>query len=426
MTHWDKQSLSQVERERLLALIASRQPEHGLPRAFYHDDLVYQADLETVWRQGWLFAGHSCQIPNPGDYFLYDLDGDSVIIVRGDEGRVYAHHNVCRHRGTLICLEPTGNVKRFVCPYHQWSYGRDGKLLTWRAMPPDLDKSSLGLHPVHVQEVEGLIFISLAEHPLDFDDAYQVIASVVKPQGFTRAKIALIADYDVRANWKLVWENNRECYHCNVNHPQYIRANFDHYNSDDTTEYIARRLEAVTARSEAKWAASGLAVTHKHTGMTEFPDVENNIWYSANRTPLVEDYVSESMDGQQVAPLMGDYTDPDVGTVRVRMLPNFWNHSSCDHGVTVRLTPAGKYLTRLRMIWVVDEKAQEGVDYTLDKLLPFWQLTGEQDWALCENAQHGVDSRAYVPGPLSPYKEYNLDRWIRWYLRWLSDGISDR
>ena len=77
----------------------------------------------------------------------------------------------------------------------------------------------------------------------------------------------------------------------------------------------------MTARSEAKWAEQGLAVTRTETGLTEFPDPENNIWYSANRTPLVDGYVSESLDGKQVAPLMGDYTDPDVGTVRVRMLP---------------------------------------------------------------------------------------------------------
>lgn len=412
--------LSSIELDRIQELVASRQPGHGLPRPFYHDELVYRADLEMIWRQGWLFAGHSCQIPEPGDYFTYDVDGDSVILVRADNGEVLAHHNVCRHRGSLICAEPEGHVNRFICPYHQWTYARDGKLLLWRGMQDGLDKSELGLRPVHVRDVEGLLFISLAENPPDFSDAYEVIAPVVKPQGFNRAKVARMMDFDVAANWKLVWENNRECYHCNVNHPQYIKANFDHYNADDTIERIALQLNAVTTRSQEKWASMGLAVTHKHAGMTEFPDPERNIWYSANRTPLVDGYVSETMDGRQAAPLMGDYTDPDVGTVRVRMLPNFWNHASCDHGVSVRLTPAGFYHTQVRMIWLVDENAEEGKDYQLDKLLPFWLLTAEQDWEICVNAQKGVNSRAYLPGPLSTYKEYNVDRFLRWYLQALS------
>ena len=415
--------LSQPERERIKELVASRQPGYGLPRPFYHDELVYRADIEVVWRQGWLFAGHTCQIPDPGDYFLYDLDTDSVILVRGDDGQVHALHNVCRHRGTLICAQPEGHVKRFVCPYHQWTYGRDGQLLVWRGMQEDLDKSQLGLHKVHVREMEGMIYINLAENPPDFQAAYQAIAPLARPQGFTRAKVAKVGDYLIPANWKLVWENNRECFHCNVNHPQYIKANFDHYNADDLGERVAQQLAVATEKLEARWAAAGMPL-RKESGMTPFPDADHNIWYMANRTALVEGYVSESMDGRQVAPLMGDYADPDVGTLRIRTLPNFWNHSSCDHGVTTRLTPAGPYKTLARLIWLVDADAVEGREYALDKLAPFWQLTAEQDWEICERAQRGVSSRAYVPGPLSTYKEYNVDSFLRWYLRQLSDAIE--
>jgi Rieske 2Fe-2S family protein len=134
--------------------------------------------------------------------------------------------------------------------------------------------------------------------------------------GLRRAKVAKAVDYLVKANWKLVWENNRECYHCNVNHPQYIKANFDHYNADDTTPRVRELMTKAAAEVEQKWAAAGLATTHKQTGMTLFPDAERNIWYSANRTPLVDNYVSESMDGKTVAPLMGDYRDTEVGTLR--------------------------------------------------------------------------------------------------------------
>jgi Rieske 2Fe-2S family protein len=92
--------------------------------------------------------------------------------------------------------------------------------------------------------------------------------------------------------------------------------------------------------------------------------------------------------------------------------------------VTTRLTPAGPYKTLARLIWLVDTDAVEGRDYALDKLAPFWQLTAEQDWEICERAQRGVNSRAYVPGPLSTYKEYNVDSFLRWYLRQLSEAIE--
>lgn len=406
-------------RPRIRDLIRRQPAGHCLLRDFYSDDEVYQLDCQRVWRTGWLFAGHSCEIPNTGDYFTVEIDPDSVIVTRDQKGHARAVHNVCRHRGSMICDASQGQVKRLVCPYHRWTYDLDGRLLHAPGMQEDLDKSELGLRPVHIRETAGLIFISLAGQPPQFEPAQDLLSEVAKPQGLGRAKVAKAVDYLVKANWKLVWENNRECFHCNANHPQYIKANFDHYNADDTTPRIREQMAAAISRSEAKWAASGLAVSHKQTGMTTFPDAERNIWYSANRTTLVDGFVSESMDGAQVAPLMGDYPDNDVGTLRMRTLPNFWNHSSCDHAVSTRLLPKGPQLTAIRVWWLVDQAAVEGRDYDLARLMPFWQLTSEQDWEICERQQRGVNSHAYIPGPYSTYKEYNVNAFIRWYLRQL-------
>jgi len=288
-------------------------------------------------------------------------------------------------------------------------------------MQEDLDQSELGLHCVHIRQLEGLIFVSLADSPPDFDAAARMFTPLVQPQGLQRARVAKIVDYDVAANWKLVWENNRECYHCNVNHPQYIRANFDHYNADDTTQAVQTRIAAAADRSQRKWAARGLAATHTETGMARFPDAERNLWYAANRTTLVEGYLSETMDGRQVAPLMGDYGDPDVGTLRMRTMPNFWNHSSCDHAVSTRLLPVGPQHTKVRVTWLVDGTAVEGTSYRLDEVMPFWQLTSEQDWKLCERAQRGVNSSRYTPGPYSTAKEYNVEAFVQWYLSQLKE-----
>ena len=406
--------------DRVASLIANRRPGHSLQREFYGDEEIYNLDIERIWRSGWLFAGHSCQIPKAGDYFTFELDADSIIVMRGDDRKIRALHNVCRHRGTRLCSESAGTLARIICPYHQWVYGRDGRLLSCRGMQDELDKTEFSLHTAQVREVEGLIYVSLAAQPSDFNAANEVLGAMARPQGFEQARIAKMIDYTVNANWKLVWENNRECYHCNANHPQYIKANFDHYNADDTTERIKEEIATAVARNEKEWAACGLAVSHKQTGMTNFPDADRDIWFSANRTPLVEGYLSETMDGQQVAPLMGDYTKPTVGTLRMRTLPNFWNHSSCDHAVSTRLLPAGPRATLVRVIWLVREDAVEAKDYDLKKLLPFWQLTSEQDWEICENQQQGVNSRAYTPGPYSLYKEYNVDSFVCWYLKKLS------
>src|SRR6185436_2509735 len=295
--------------------------------------------------------------------------------------------------------------------------GLDGKLIGAPGMQEDLEKSELGLRRVALRETGGLIFISLAQNPPSFNAAQELLAEITRPQGLRNAKVAKAVDYLVKANWKLIWENNRECFHCNANHPQYIKANFDHYNSDDTTPRIREQIAAAVTRSEAKWAASGLAISHKQTGMTTFPDAERNIWFSANRTALVDGYVSETMDGSQVAPLMGDYRDADVGTVRMRTLPKFWNHSSCDHGVSTRLLPMGPELTAIRVWWLVEKNAVEGRDYDLSKLMPFWQLTSEQDWEICERQQRGINSSAYAPGPYSRHKEYNVDGFVQWYLK---------
>jgi Rieske 2Fe-2S family protein len=421
-TDFTMSALTLDEEQSIAELISQRRAHYTLPGEFYSSDLVYRAELDRIWRRGWLLAGHTCEIPAPGDYFTFAVDADSLIVMRDDDGQVHALWNVCRHRGTELCDQPSGKVGRLVCPYHQWTYGRDGSLLSCRGMQPDLDKSELGLLRAPVRELGGMIYVSLSDESPDFDGAAESIGPLLAPQGFDRAKVAKIVDYDVAANWKIVWENNRECYHCNVNHPQYIKANFDHFNADDANERIKARMAAAVTRSEEKWTAAGLAVSHRQTGMTEFPHIGPDGWFSANRTALVEGWVSETMDGRQAAPLMGDYPDPDVGTLRMRTLPNMWNHSSCDHGVTTRLLPAGRTRTKVRVIWLVHQDAVEGRDYRLEDIMPFWQLTSEQDWALCEQAQRGISSSGYRPGPYSTYKEYNVDAFVRWYLHQLANA----
>ena len=234
--------------------------------------------MEFVWRAGWLFAGHSCQIRRPGEYFLYDVDGDSLIIVRGNEWQLSAFYNVCRHRGSIICEVPNGNGQTLHLPIPSMDLrpGRAPAALARHA--GRAGQIALGLHAAHAREVGGQSLSawppsrrtsSLHTRPLPRPPAHRVLAGreVARSNGLRGA-----------ANWKLVWENNRECYHCNVNHPQYIKSQL---------RSLQRRRHHRTRRDAARAVTSGarpsgqhrvLAVTRLETGMTEFPDPEHNIW----------------------------------------------------------------------------------------------------------------------------------------------------
>src|SRR5262245_58465257 len=115
-------SLTAEERRSIADLVSARKPGYSLPREFYVGELVYRAELEQIWRRGWLFVGHECELSRPGDYLTFCVGDDSLIVIRDDDGRIYALWNNCRHRGTQICSEPQGRVGKLVCPYHQWTY----------------------------------------------------------------------------------------------------------------------------------------------------------------------------------------------------------------------------------------------------------------------------------------------------------------
>jgi Rieske 2Fe-2S family protein len=393
----------------LEAALAQYHDGFALPRSFQLEPSIYAYELETIWRASWLYAGVTAQAASPGDFFCFDVGDDSLVIVRGEDGALHALHNTCRHRGYPICADATGTVKRWVCPYHQWSYALDGRLLGCGGIDDEIVMSDYGLHRAAVAEFGGLIFVWLGPDPQPLGAAETELVAALAPQGLDRGSVAHAIDYAVRANWKLVWENNRECWHCHLGHPEYIQANFD-VASD--TEQVRALISARVAEHAAVLASAGV-VDHAEPGLYRFPTAGR--WWSVNRTPLAPGYVTESADGEPVAPLMGDYPGYDVGTLRMRTVPNFWLHASADHAVLTRLAPAGPELTRITVQWLVDADAVEGRDYELERLLPFWRTVSEQDWLLCERNHAGVRSPAFTPGPYSRRREYNVIEFMRWY-----------
>src|SRR5260370_36275429 len=169
-------------------LVAAHKPGRALQREFQTDPGIYRLDLERIWRRGWFFAGHTCQVKRPGDYFVFDIDADSLVVIRGDDGEIHALHNTCRHRGMRVCQDDSGHVGRIVCPYHQWTYSRNGELLACGGMDRDgdLERSEVGLHPAHVREGAGLIFVVPAEDPIAFRGDWQSFATMLRRHGRAR------------------------------------------------------------------------------------------------------------------------------------------------------------------------------------------------------------------------------------------------
>src|SRR5690348_14566816 len=101
-----------------------------LPSKYYTSEAIFEREKSRIFGREWLYAGRVDAIPNPGDYFLVEVLGESLIVVRGADEKVRALYNVCRHRGTKMCEETTGKFSGAIqCPYHAWTYGLDGRLM---------------------------------------------------------------------------------------------------------------------------------------------------------------------------------------------------------------------------------------------------------------------------------------------------------
>ena len=208
--------------EPIAHLLQQDRPGHTLPRELYVSDAAFEFDAQVMLKSVWLFACTVAHVKQPGDYFVFELASNSIIVVRGRDQQVRAFWNSCRHRGSRICVEQRGRAPRLTCPYHQWTYGLDGALLAARSMAEDFDKQDYGLTPVALENIGGLIFICMADEPPPIDRVKADIADQIAMYDLEKCKVAVQDDLIEDANWKLVMENNRECYHCDAGHPELV------------------------------------------------------------------------------------------------------------------------------------------------------------------------------------------------------------
>lgn len=394
-------------------LLARRRAGHALEQPFYTDPDVFRADMKTIFYRDWLFAIPACELAKPGSYVTHQVGSYGVVIVRGSDGVIRAFHNSCRHRGSVICNKAKGVSPNLVCPYHQWTYSLDGKLLWAREMGPDFDPSQHGLKPVHCRDLQGLIYICLAHDAPDFDTFAALARPYLAVHDLSDAKVAHETSIVEDGNWKLVWENNRECYHCGGNHPGLCRS----FTDDPTVTGIEEgktplHLQAHFDRLETQGYPSQFRMAE-------------DMQYRVARMPLLPGAKSFTMDLKPaVQRVLGRVKDDTAGTLLKYHYPTTWNHFLPDHSIVFRVTPLTATTTEVTTKWLVHKDAVEGVDYDIQRLTEVWIATNDEDRQVVEDNQRGINSPAYEPGPYSPIHETGVMGFVDWYCNTMSRRLT--
>lgn len=398
-----------------LELAAEARAGYSLDQRFYCDDRLFDADMRNIVTRKWIVAGHIDQVRRRGDYFLFKVGQESIIVIRSDESTVSAFYNVCRHRGSVICTETSGRVNRLTCPYHAWSYGLDGALLAARLMPVDFKREDNGLHRARVRVFHGFIFVNLSEEePDDFDATFGDMGRFLDFHGFADARIAHARSYPTDANWKLVVENFVECYHCTPSHPEFISMHppqaligFGAGPSSGPTDQVDPYLP-VLEEWERRAGALGRPI-----GTIDDDPESSHLRLLLQRT-MREGYDSETQDGRPAAPLMGKRSAFDQGRMYLSFSPFTQLVATNDFAVLFRFTPRATLQTDVDLFWLVDGKAGDA-DVDVERMVWGWDQTTRQDKVITENNQAGVLSTRYRPGRYSEH-ERRVMTFQRWYL----------
>lgn len=200
-----------------------RQGARTMPGRYYTSPEILAEEGERIFRHRWLCVGRAETIPEPGDYVLAEIAGESVIVLRDQAGELRAFYNVCRHRGTRLCEAARGRLAETIrCPYHAWTYALDGRLIGAPHMHEveGFDKRDYPLHAVALERWEGFLFVNLAEDPEPLGQAFAPLLGRFARFNLPVLRVVRRIEYDVKANWKLILQNYSECLHCPTIHPE--------------------------------------------------------------------------------------------------------------------------------------------------------------------------------------------------------------
>ena len=352
-----------------------------LPREYYTSPAILADERERIVATGWNCAGRASAVAQPGEFLVREIAGESILIVRDSAGTLHAFFNVCRHRGTRICREAAGRFGETIqCSYHAWTYGTDGRLIGAPHMQdvPGFDKAEYPLHQAALAEWEGFLFVNVALDPRPFETEYAELAGRFARFGLPGLAVGHRVVYDVRANWKLVFQNYSECLHCPTIHPKLATVLPYQSGANDLTEgpVLGGYMEIKPPNQSA--TMSGRACGH---------------------------LVSDQLPGE-------DRTRAFYYTI----LPNLLLSMHPDYVNYYLVTPVDVDRTRVESEWLFHPGTLADPANNIRDAVDFWDLTNRQDWDIVEQSQLGIGSRRYQPGPYSA-RESMPAAWDREYLR---------
>jgi len=349
-----------------------------LPQRYFVSPEIFAEELQKIFASKWVLVGHQSQLAKPGDYFVTEVAGESLIVAKDQRSTIRAFYNVCRHRGARLCEEQSGHAAALQCPYHAWTYALDGRLIGAPHMDetPGFGKADYPLKPARLGLWEGFIFLNLADSGASLEKWFDSLNGKFSPWNLASLRSAKRIEYDVRANWKLMFQNYSECYHCLGVHPE---------------------LSKISPYDSAE------------NDLTEGPFL-GGFMRIANDKSL-------TLSGNACALPVGNFGDEDFRFVfYYSVFPNMLLSLHPDYVMVHRLEPQSPERTLILCDWFFNPEAFNRSDFDPNDAVEFWDMVNKQDWHVCELSQKGISSRAYKPGPYSA-RESIPAAWDQYYLR---------
>jgi glycine betaine catabolism A len=336
-----------------------------LPSRAYTDPQWFADEMDRVFARMWLAAARAPELERPGAFVKRDVAGASVLIVRTADGSMRAFHNVCRHRGTRLCMQEHGAFQGSIqCPYHAWTYGLDGRLLAAPQMDEveGFDRGEFPLTSVACDTWDGHVFINLAPQPPPLRDQLADLPARFAPWRMQDLRVAHRIEYDVATNWKLVVQNYNECLHCPIIHPLLNRMH--HY-----------------------LAADNVPTTGTYCGgAMGFKDGVETL----------------SRDGKRRRSFLPGLGERERALVNYfAIYPNLLLTLHPDYMMTITIWPQDCGRTRLIAEWHFHPDEMKKPDFVFQDAIDFWDRTNREDWSISEQSYLGISSRGYAPGPYS-------------------------
>lgn len=373
----------------------------------YTDPEIFKRERFSLFRYFPIIASPECLIPNKGNYTVVDIASESIIVVKDKEGEINAMANTCRHRGkklleSNLSTEPQKGLKSIVCPYHAWRYDLEGKLVMARGSQSESSYRNLCLRKLNIQESAGLVFYH------GNDNTFPQVEALDKVLGSLQLKNAKVSErknYVVNANWKLWSENFLECWHCAPNHPELseVKGFINQFETGREDLYMD---------DDVKWRTQAKSKGWSPPKDLDF-ESDDDLFHFHVTMPLGTGKATASKSGKRMGATLGNAEGLEGGAIFGCLGPLLFYMAYVDYVVLFCVRPKTAIETHIEVFWLTSTDFHASIE----ELTWLWSTTLQQDTALVEETQQGVNSLYYTPGPFQE-DEYRTRGFVAWWRNW--------